>query len=128
MNNPRITKKELNLIKGAIRRVFSRSELRREALKTSIVSGHVDTSRKRVKTWCKCAECGELDAVSNMECDHRIPIIQLSKTLTDYSWDDIVNRVWCDPSNLQIICVTCHRKKTLGEQQQRRAYKKGAKK
>lgn len=126
MNNPRISVKELNLIKGAIRRVFSRSELRREAVKKAIVS-HSDPKRKRVKTWCKCPDCGKFEAISGMQVDHIIPLIEVSKTLTDYTWDDIVNRLWCDPQNLVAKCISCHKFKSLEENRQRRAHKKGDK-
>jgi len=125
--NKRISVKERNLIKGALRRVFSRSDLRRQAI-DAIVVKHQDSKRARVKTWCKCPECGKLDAKSNFQVDHIIPLVELSKSLTDYTWDEIVDRLWCDASNLKAICIECHKAKSKLEAKQRRAFKKGEKK
>jgi hypothetical protein len=48
MNNPRVTSKERGLLKGAIRRVFSRSDLRRKVIELSRID-HTDSTRPRVK-------------------------------------------------------------------------------
>jgi 5-methylcytosine-specific restriction endonuclease McrA len=122
--NPRISVKERNLIKGAIRRVFSRSDLRREVLNSAVVE-HSDPERKRVKTWVKCAECGTLDAKTNMQVDHIDPVVPLDSALEHMTWDDLVNRVWCDRNSLQVLCLSCHNVKTKEESKLRRAYKKG---
>lgn len=128
MKNNRITAKERNLIMGSIRRCFSRSELRDEAIKKIIVD-HVDPKRKRVKTWCKCPICGKLDAKSNFHVDHVIPIIEIEKSLVDYTWDQVVDRIWCEPDNLMAICkAPCHKTKTKKENKLRRKYKKENKK
>lgn len=119
MHNPRISKKERNLIKGAIRRVFSRSELRSQVIEDSIVAGYYDTKRKRVKTWCKCQLCGELEAKSNMQVDHILPVIPLHLSLEEITLDTLIERIWCDRANLQAICVGCHDVKTAAERKER---------
>lgn len=123
MKNPRITVKERNLLKGAIRRVFSRSDLRRKIVDASVVE-HVNPTRKRVKTWCKCMHCGEFVAKSYMQVDHTIPVIKLDETLEDLSWDTVIDRLWCEENNLTAICKTCHDVKTKAENKERRRLKK----
>lgn len=113
--NSRLTPKEWNLVKGALRRVFSRSELRRKVVDKTIVKGHVDDSRKRVKTWCKCSGCGAFTPKSYMEVDHRLPVVPLDKSLMDMSLEELVNNLWCDENNLAAICETCHDEKTKQE-------------
>lgn len=113
MNNPRITSKERNLIKGSIRRAFSRSELRKQILNRTIVKDYTDISRPRVKTWCRCELCGALTPKSYIEIDHIQPVIELGKQfLVDVSSDEFINNLWSESSNLQGICETCHDKKT----------------
>lgn len=118
-NNP----KERNLIKGAIRRVFSRSDLRRKALQAS-VTDHIDPSRKRVTRWSKCTKCGKLEPSYLMEIDHIDPVVPEGKSLEDMTWDELVDRVWCDERLLQAICKPCHKDKTKAEGVQRRKLKK----
>lgn len=112
--NSRVTPKERNLLKGAIRRVFSRSELRRKIISLSIVQ-HQDEKRKRVKTWCKCNKCGKLDAISRMSVDHKDPIIPIDSSFEQMSIDTVVDRLWCDENNLQTLCEECHDTKSAEE-------------
>lgn len=126
-NNPRITPKEKGLLKGAIRRVFSRSDLRRSIIDASIVKDYTDIKRKRVKTWCRCNECKELIPKSYMEVDHIIPVVPLNKAFADMSLDVFVDGVWCEGKLLQAICENCHDVKTKAEGKERRRLKKEAK-
>ena len=93
MKNPRITVKEHNLLKGAVRRVFSRSELRKAVLDASVVTGHIDETRKRVKTWCKCKGCGKLDAKSSMAVDHIDPCVPINSSFAEMTIEEFINRV-----------------------------------
>lgn len=121
MNNPS-NPKERNLLKGAIRRVFSRSELRRKVVNLSVVN-HQDSSRPRVKNWCICPECMQFIPKSYMQVDHQIPIVKIHETLEDLDWNTVVDRIWCDENNLKAICKDCHKKKTKEENKQRRKYR-----
>lgn len=103
--------------------MFSRSDLRREVLEASIVK-HKDDSRKKVKTWCECAICKKPEAKSNMEIDHKDPVVPFHLTFDDLSWYDFIDRLWCDSSNLQAVCESCHDIKTSSERKIRNQYKK----
>ena len=119
-----LTAQERSLIKGALRRVFARSDLRRQAIAKSVLPKHVDASRPRVKTWCYCPECKQPTPKSYKEVDHLKPVIGIKETLEGLSWDLIISRIWCDASNLKAICKVCHKVKTLAENKARRAWKK----
>ncbi len=118
--------KERNLIKGALRRVFSRSEVRLEALKKNRIE-HSDPTRPRVTKWAWCSECGLIEAAYQMQVDHINPVIDLHQSLDDMTWDQVVGRLWCDLSNLAVICKPCHKLKSKIENQERRRIKKGRK-
>ena len=124
MNNPRITAKERNLIKGAIRRVFSRSTYRTAIVLMNRVLQYTDPKRPRVKKWSKCPLCDELTPTYLMQVDHIDPIVPIGTTLEDMSWDDVIDRIWCDQNNLQSICKVCHNIKSKEENKQRRLNKK----
>lgn len=123
MKNPK-TPKERNLIKGAIRRVFSRSELRRKILDDSVIKDYSDPSRKRVTRWSRCASCKKMEPTYKLEIDHKNPVIPIGESLEDQSWDQVVDRVWCDERQLQALCETCHDAKTKTENAERRRLKK----
>lgn len=127
MTNPRMTKKERGLLKGAGRRVFGRSELRRSIIDKAIVKGYSDSKRKAVKFWVKCEECGTMEAKSNCQVDHREPVVPLDKSADEMSFDDLFDRMWCKEDNLQIVCKPCHQLKTKAENKERRLLKKGKK-
>lgn len=124
MNNPRITPKELNLIKGALNRVFSRSELRQKIINNAVVPGYLDAKRPRVKTWCKCNVCNKLEARSYVAVDHIKPKIGLHESFSMLSLDEYINRLWCEEENLQPICEECHNKKSALEAKERARIKR----
>lgn len=119
-----VSPKERGLLKGAIRRVFSRSELRRQILDRALVKDYHDPSRKRVTRWCKCPGCKQMIPAYLMEVDHDDPIIPAGKTLEDMEWTEVIDRVWCDERNLVALCKNCHKAKTRIENAERRKLKK----
>jgi len=121
--NPRITKKERGLIKGALRRVFSRSDLRREVVAASVIN-HTDASRPRVKKWSQCKLCATKVPTYKIIVDHLDPVVPLDIAFEDMSVDVVIDRLWCEKNNLQFLCETCHNLKSKGENKLRREFKK----
>lgn len=74
----------------------------------------------------KCAGCNESYSEKETQVDHIAPIVPVKSGFT--TWDDYINRLFCDINNLQILCLTCHESKTQVELEQRKIYKKKAKK
>lgn len=123
----RVSNKERNLIKGALRRVFSRSEIRRQALEASMITYH-DPERPRVTKWSFCPECGQITPTYKMEVDHIEPIVRLSETFVDIPWDTFIEeRLWCALENLRAMCGECHDDKTKIENAERKRIKAGKK-
>lgn len=89
---------------------------------------HIDPNRIRVKKWSMCPICKRHTPTYKMQVDHILPVVGLSETLEDMSWDLLVDRLWCDPKNLLAICEEDHKEKTRQERKQRVQYKKEKKK
>ncbi len=123
MNNHRVTPKEWGLIKGALRRVFSRSELRKSILIKSIVN-YTDATRPRVKKWSVCDLCDEYTPTYQMVVDHITPVVPINLKASEMSIQLLVDNIWCAESNLQNLCKSCHNDKTRGENAARRKYRK----
>lgn len=124
--NPRITPKERGLLKGAVRRVFSRSELRRRVVELSRVE-YKDPARPRVTKWSRCFECKQLTPSYLIEVDHRSPVVPLDTTLENMTWDQVIDNIWCEDNGLQALCISCHQCKSSIEAKERKKHKKSRK-
>lgn len=119
-----MTPKERNLLKGAVRRVFSRSEVRRAALHIVHIPGYKDPNRTRVTKWSRCPNCLQPTPTYIMQVDHIDPLIPVDTALEDMTWDDVFNRTWCDKNNLMPMCKPCHKIKSKIEQKERALFRK----
>lgn len=73
----------------------------------------------------KCAGCEQQvpastsvrgKRVKNAVVDHILPVIDPEVGFT--SWDDYVDRLFCETENLQVLCHNCHEEKTNNEKAQ----------
>lgn len=127
--------KTKNRIIAAVRKI-SRWNPARQAVKNA---AKVD------KALFKCSKCQNLsyegkssvlfehykelhpDKVVIMEycdVDHVEPVVPV--TGWD-SWDSFMERLFCEEDNLQALCKSCHKVKTMAEAKKRRAHKYGKK-
>lgn len=84
-------------------------------------------STVKKKAWVKrgrykCASCNKTVGVTkvingkrvqNVFVDHIEPVVDPSVGFT--SWDDYINRLFCEEDNLQVLCKACHDKKSYKE-------------
>lgn len=64
-----------------------------------------------------CQGCGNIYRAKETQLDHINPVVPIS------GWDGLepyVERLFCEPDQLQVLCLGCHSKKTLEENQRRR--------
>lgn len=54
-----------------------------------------------------------------MEVDHIKPVVDPQEGFV--SWDEFINRLFCEKDNLQALCKTCHKIKTAKEKKKRNA-------
>ena len=104
-------------IRGAIRRQFSRSPIVREVLmkvRREIPKFNKDGSRaKKDAVQYRCNACGQWVGSTKCAVDHIAPVIDVQVGFVD--WNQFIDRLFCDASNLQVICDTCHNSKTQSE-------------
>jgi len=104
-------------IRGALRRAFARSPAVQDVMAASrreVPRFNKDGSRHK-KNWVQrqCQVCDTWVSTSKMAVDHIDPVISVEDGFQD--WNEFIARLWCDPTNLQRICDTCHDKKTQEE-------------
>jgi 5-methylcytosine-specific restriction endonuclease McrA len=108
-------------IRSAIRRVFSRSPVVREVMwkvRRQVPKYNKDgtKAKKDAVQYC-CNVCQQWTKSTLIAVDHKIPVIDVENGFVD--WNEFVTRLFCDASNLQVICDACHNTKTNAERFER---------
>lgn len=94
---------KIRFVKNALRRASYRWSARSEALKKARVNRG---------DYC-CNSCKQIFIRKEVQLDHIIPAIN---PLTGFvSFDEYIDRLFCDESNFQVLCIICHKKKTLNQ-------------
>ncbi|QDP53350.1 MAG: hypothetical protein Unbinned6805contig1000_12 [Prokaryotic dsDNA virus sp.] len=101
-----------SFIKSALRRASMRWPPKHEVKKAARV--------ERGKYLCN--GCGEIVPASikkdgkrksNVHVDHVVPVIDPAKGFV--SWDDTIERMFCEAGDLQVLCTACHAEVTAEE-------------
>ena len=113
--------KTKNRLIGALRQEFKYSALFKEAkqrARAEKTEGLYLNGRQKVRVYYVCAHCKGYEKDKNIHVDHKVPIGPQG-----YSLDDWIRRAWCLDSggvdNLQVLCKSCHIKKTAKERASR---------
>lgn len=120
--------KRFNFLLGSWKRLFSRSPERKSALmgvRTTKPKYNKDGKRaKKDHVFYTCKSCGALIKSTEVQVDHIEPVIPVDKAAIDLTWEEIECRLFCDKSNLQVLCKKCHKEKSNLENKTRRENKK----
>jgi len=101
-------KKTVSLILKALRSSTLRWHIRNDVIKESKVKVHIGyfkNGNRKYKVMHKCNVCGGL--YEKIQVDHIEEVGQYKGDLHCYA-----SRMFCDKSNLQAICKSCHDVKT----------------
>ena len=101
---------------------FIKNNLRRATIKWAPIQETLKEARTR-RGFYMCASCKqEVTAsikndngkrIKNAIVDHIQPIIDPAVGFT--TWDDCINRMFCEKDNLQVVCHECHQEKSNEE-------------
>jgi 5-methylcytosine-specific restriction endonuclease McrA len=97
-----------SFIRGALRQAARRYPVKHQVLDS--VKQRVEGKRHRFEY--QCALCKQAFQRKKVEVDH----IKPAGSLNEY--DDLpgfVERLYCEPDDLQVLCIPCHRDKTKVE-------------
>jgi hypothetical protein len=101
---------------SALKRLFSRSPLAREALnkvrKECIPNNKDGSESKKKRVYYQCNHCKEWFSSKEIQVDHIDPVIPIQIPFKYMNIDVVVDRVFCDPSNLQVLCKKDHLQKS----------------
>lgn len=93
---------------------FIKGNLRRATLKWAPIN-ECQTAARVARGLYECAECKEHVPATykegrvrkkNVHVDHIVPIVDPAVGFT--TWDDCIERMFCERDNLQLLCTKCH--------------------
>ena len=121
----KLSKKEINDIRGALRRCFHRSQYYKSFVDSKafkVPRYKNDGTRHKVDfTMYTCAHCMRDYLKKDIQIDH-ITQIGSFKSLDEI--ERFIKRLYCPYDNLQILCKACHKEKTSQERKFNRAMDK----
>jgi 5-methylcytosine-specific restriction endonuclease McrA len=102
-------------ITSTLRGGFRRYPPKYEKLNKAKTVKKVNKETGRIAMHYKCAKCKKQFPLKQVQVDHIVPIVNPKIGFT--TWDDFISRLFCDESNLQVLCKSCHAIKTKKERQ-----------
>lgn len=76
----------------------------------------INPASKRLAQFYLCAGCAGEFPAKEISIDHIHPVVGPDGFTT---WDEYVNRMYCEADNMQALCRTCHGIKTKAEKGER---------
>ena len=86
-------------------------------LKEASVGKRLNSKTKRIGEHYICNLCKNIYPAKEVNVDHVSPVILPETGFT--TWDSFIERLFCDKSNLQVLCKGCHDEKTRMERKER---------
>ena len=108
-----------SFVTSVIRGGFRRWPPRFDALKLAYRDVQINEATGRSAKHYECNECHKLFPSKSVQVDHIRPVVEPLDGFI--SWDVFIERLFCDASNLQILCTDCHKKKSAEERKQRKS-------
>jgi hypothetical protein len=106
---------------GPIGECLKNARVRRGIYLCNICKEEIPASIKTLVT-LKSTGKTQMKRVKNAIVDHTNPIIDPEKGWV--SWDDCIERMFCEVESLQCVCKSCHDAKSLVEKEATKARKK----
>ena len=107
-----------SFISSVLRKGFSRWPPKYLALKKALVGKKLNKATGRMAYHYQCAKCKKHFPTTEVQVDHTAPVVCTEEGFK--GWDVYVERLFCEEDNLQVLCVSCHKKKSLVENKERR--------
>jgi len=105
-------------ITSALRTATQRWPPKFEALKAALLGRKVNEKTGKLAQHFECAKCKQAFVSKDVQVDHKKPVVDPKKGFEN--WETYIDRLFCETSNLQVLCKPCHKVKTAKEKLQRK--------
>ena len=106
-----------SFIVSALRMASRRWPVKFEVLKKASVGRKINPKTGKLALHYQCAKCTKTFVGLDVQVDHIIPVVGKEGFV---SWDEYVERMFCEANNFQILCKPCHKLKTDTEKLRRK--------
>jgi hypothetical protein len=107
-----------SFVKSALRSASQRWPPKYEVLNAAKRGKKINSKTGRLAEHYECNACHEQFPAKEVQVNHITPVIPVSGF---DSWDGVVERMFCEKDNLEVLCIPCHKSVTAQENQQRYA-------
>ncbi len=107
-----------SFVTSALRAASRRWPPKYKALKEAFVGRKTNKKTGKLAMHYKCAKCKKHFVAADVQVDHVLPVVDPKVGFV--SWDDFINRIFCEIENLQVMCKPCHKVKTELEKAERK--------
>tara|TARA_R110002096_G_scaffold276047_2_gene469767 strand:- start:14 stop:478 length:465 start_codon:yes stop_codon:yes gene_type:complete len=113
-----IDTKTIKLIQNALRRSTVMWHVKNEVIKESKTRNKIGVyknGKDKYKNKFKCAKCEKLWNDDQVEVDHIIEVAHDVLPPSKMRQEDLfqwISQLFCEKSNLQVLCIGCHQAKT----------------
>ena len=107
-----------SFITSAIRGGFRRYPPKYETLNEALTGKKINEATGRLANHFLCNKCKQEFPAKQVQVDHKKPVVDPKVGFT--TWDDFINRLFCDKKNLQVLCLDCHKLKTKKEREMKK--------
>ena len=104
-------------IRSALRASFRKWPPKFRVLKEAQTHRKINPASGREAMHYACAKCHFDFPMTGVQVDHIKPIVSTTKGFK--SWDDFIDKLFCESPNLQVLCKACHAVKTKKERNKR---------
>ena len=120
-NNGQWTAARYNsFVKGGLRSTSQRWPPRYSVLAASRRGKRVNPASGRMAEFHECASCKNLFVSKDVEVNHIIPVVPIEGF---DNWDNVIKRLFCEKSGLEVVCKPCHKLITKEENATRKTSK-----
>lgn len=114
-----------SFITSVLRAGYRKWPPRFEALAKAKCGRKINKASGRMAEHYKCAGCKKEFPAKDVQVDHKDPVVDPKVGFID--WNTFIDRLFCGVENLQILCSSCHDKKTKKETSVRTTTRKESK-
>lgn len=112
-NDGKWTKSRFNsFIQSALRTASVRWEPRSMTLNDAFVGKKINVKTGRLAKHFECSLCHEHFPQKDVEVNHKIPVVPVEGF---DSWDAVIERMFCEKNELEVLCKPCHKTVTAEE-------------
>ncbi len=105
-----------SFVKSALRSASQRWPPKYQSLNEACIGTKLNVKTGRMAKHYKCNQCKNDFPAKEVEVNHIVPVVPTSGFTT---WDEVIERMFCEKNGLEVVCKPCHKAITKEENKER---------